>query len=368
MISLLLGLTSCQSTITQNEGEQQVSPLSEPEILQEDLSIPSSHRKVAVLLPLSGSHAALGQALRQATELSFFDHPTQNLELIYKDTQGTREGTLKAAQDCLHENVEAILGPVFAPEVKAIKSLLKGRPLPVLSFSNDTSMAEPGIFMLGFSPQAQVREILHSAARYNLTRIAALVPKTPYGNTIAQELKKVAAETSLTLIGLVPYEGHGENMKAELDHLNKIPFDALFIPVGGEDLLRLFKNLDYYSFEYKKYRLLGTTLWETKDVPLHLVGSWYAAPTPETYPVFEGHFEKIYKASPKRIASLGYDAVVALTQALKENPEKRLDFHAFLKKEGFNGVNGLFKFKENGTVERTFFIFTWTEQGPQPLN
>ncbi|OJX11140.1 MAG: hypothetical protein BGO77_03470 [Caedibacter sp. 37-49] len=368
MISLLFGLTACQTTITQNELDLQVSPLPEPEPLQEEISIPSEKRKVGVLLPLSGSQAALGQALRQATELSFFEHPAENLELVYKDTEGTSQGAAKAAQECLQENVEAILGPVFATEVKAIKPLVKARQLPVLSFSNDKSIAGQGVFVFGFSPQTQVQQILHYAAHQNIRRIAALVPKTPYGNTISQELKKVTAEKSMTLVGLIPYEGQGENLKTELDHLKQMSYDALFIPVGGEDLLNLFNNLNYYSFDHASAQLLGTTLWETKEVPPYLIGSWYPAPTPDTYTAFEDRFERIYGATPKRMASLGYDAVVALSLAIRETPDKRLDFKNFLNKGEFYGANGAFRLKEDGTVDRAYFIFKWKQHGPQPIN
>lgn len=362
-----MGLTSCQTTITQNQADQQVSPSLQAETLQEEASFLSHKRKIGVLLPLSGSHASLGQLLRKATELSFFEHPMEEIELIYKDTEGTPQGALKVAQECLHENVEAFMGPVFSAEVKALKPLLKDHPLPILSLSNDMKIAEPGIFTLGFSPQDQVREILEYAAQQNLTRIAALVPRTAYGETISHELKKEVAKKSIVLVGLVPYEGQGENLKTELEHLKHISYEALLIPVGGQELTNLFKNLEYYSFDYSHHQLLGTTLWEGKEVPPGLLGSWYAAPTPETYQAFEARFEGIYGEVPQRMASLGYDAVVALSRAIKEASGKRLSFHDFLKSEGFYGANGFFRLKQDGTVERTFFIFKWTQQGPQPV-
>lgn len=368
IVSLLFSLTSCQTIITQNQEDQQVSPSLQAEPLQEEVFLPSHKRKIGVLLPLSGSHAALGRLLRQATELSFFEHPIEEIELVYKDTEGTSQGALKAAQDCTNEDIEVILGPVFSPEVKAIKPLIKARQLPVLSFSNDLSAAEPGVFILGFSPQDQVREILEYAAQQNIRRIAALVPRTAYGDSISHELKKETATKKSTLVGLIPYEGQGENLKTELDHLKHIPYEALFIPVGGDDLINLFKNLDYYAFDYTQHQLLGTAQWESKEAPAQLSGSWYAAPTPETYKDFEKRFEKIYGTSPKRIASLGYDAMVALSRTLKEAPGKRLSFRDFIKTDGFYGANGVFHLKENGTVERTFFIFKWTERGPRLIH
>lgn len=368
IVSLLFGLTSCQTTITQHQADQQDSLSLQAEPLQEEISPPSHHRKIGVLLPLTGSHAALGRLLRQATELSFFEHPLEDVELVYKDTEGTAEGALKAAQNCLNENVEAIIGPVFSAEVNAIKPLLKARKLPLLSFSNDLKVAEPGCFMLGFSPEAQVREILDYAAQQHLTRIAALVPRTAYGESIHHELKKEITKKHITLVGLVSYEGQGENLKAELNHLQHLPHDALFIPVGGTELKNLFNYLEYYSFDYSQTQLLGTTLWEGKEAPATLLGSWYPAPTPQAYQDFEARFERIYGAAPQRIASLGYDAMVALSRAMKEASSTRLNFRDFLKPEGFNGANGFFRLKEDGSVERTFFIFKWTEQGPKIIS
>lgn len=367
VISLLFGLTSCQTTITQNQADQQ-APLSlQGEPLEAEISSPVQRRKIGVLLPLSGSHASLGNFLRQATELSFFEHPMENVELVYKDTEGTPQGAFKAAQEGLQENIEAFIGPVFSAEVKALKPLIKSRQVPLLSFSNDIKVAEPGIFTLGFSPQAQVREILAYAAQRNIRRIAALVPRTAYGDSIGHELKKETTANNLTLVGLVPYEGQGENLKTELNHLKNIAYDALFIPAGGTDLTNLFNNLDYYEFNYSQVQLLGTSLWESKKAPAPLLGSWYAAATPETYQAFEDRFEKIYGATPQRMASLGYDAIVALFHAVQHSSGKQLNFHDFIKKEGFYGANGFFFLTENGTVNRTFFIFRWTEQGPRSV-
>jgi len=54
--------------------------------------------KVAILLPLSGPNAELGQAMLQAAQLAVFDINTQGFELIPHDTKGTLSGGQAAAE------------------------------------------------------------------------------------------------------------------------------------------------------------------------------------------------------------------------------------------------------------------------------
>jgi len=54
--------------------------------------------KVAILLPLSGQHASLGQAMLNAAQIALFDVAYGGFELLPQDTKGTPEGARYAAQ------------------------------------------------------------------------------------------------------------------------------------------------------------------------------------------------------------------------------------------------------------------------------
>ena len=66
------------------------------------------------------------------------------------DEGTTPEASQAAAVKLLDQGAEIILGPLFAPSVKAISAEARDRGVPVLAFSTDKSVAGDGIFLLSF--------------------------------------------------------------------------------------------------------------------------------------------------------------------------------------------------------------------------
>ncbi|MBX6322569.1 MAG: ABC transporter substrate-binding protein, partial [Rhodospirillaceae bacterium] len=82
--------------------------------------VPSGTIKVGLLLPLSGAHAELGQALQDAANLAFFSPVVgDDLELEPRDTRSTPEGAAQAARDAIAAGARLLLGPVFAADAQA---------------------------------------------------------------------------------------------------------------------------------------------------------------------------------------------------------------------------------------------------------
>jgi len=155
--------------------------------------------KVALLIPMSGDSAALGQSLMDAAVLAIYDkyaamssHDiTARVELLPKDTGDTIEGAEKAAQDAIQEGATLILGPVFGKQVSAVASYARHKNIPVISFSNNTAVAGDGVYLFGFIPEQQVDRIVQYAVSRKINNIAALVPSNPYGAAIVKQLSAV---------------------------------------------------------------------------------------------------------------------------------------------------------------------------------
>jgi len=116
-------------------------------------------------------------------------------------------------------------------------------------------------------------------------------------------------------------------------------------------------------------------------------GAWFAAPEPEQPSVFLARFEQAYGAPAPRIATLAYDAMSLVAQ-LSRLPlsQAGLDSVAFapdseedtagLKatralfsserlttQEGFTGLDGLFRFLPDGTIERALAVLEVNRAG-----
>src|SRR5690606_7068552 len=77
---------------------------------------PDSSVEVGLLLPLSGSNAALGQALLNAAGMAMFDQGDERFTLVVRDA-AMPGGAAQAAQQLAQEGVRIVLGPIFASTV-----------------------------------------------------------------------------------------------------------------------------------------------------------------------------------------------------------------------------------------------------------
>ena len=101
-------------SLTGPDGEQQV-PLSPPVLPP----LASGTVRAALLVPLSGRHADLGQSMLNAAQVALFDIADQRFELLPYDTGGTPDGAAAAAQFAVGDGVSVILGPLLAGSVQA---------------------------------------------------------------------------------------------------------------------------------------------------------------------------------------------------------------------------------------------------------
>src|SRR5262249_11047577 len=96
--------------------------------------------KVALLVPLSGGNAALGQAMLDAAQLALFEAPDDRLTLVPRDTGGNAEGAARAARAVIADGARLILGPLLAAEVDAVKPLARDAHLNIVAFSTVTEL------------------------------------------------------------------------------------------------------------------------------------------------------------------------------------------------------------------------------------
>ena len=112
----------------------------------------------------------------------------------------------------------------------------------------------------------------------------------------------------------------------------------------------------------QKVTILGTGLWDdsvTRATPI-AQGGWYAGVSPEIVETFNSKYSCAYGGKPPRIASLAYDAV-----SLAMGLARKGDFSssAITDAGGFQGQNGLFRFRTDGLIERGLAILEITSAG-----
>ena len=336
--------------------------------------------KVALLVPLSGENAKLGNLLLDGATLALFDKyeslpasaKANQIILLPKDTGNTPQGAEAAAHQAIEEGAQLILGPLFAKSVEAVAPIARQHNISVISFSNDRSVAGSGVYNAGFLPEQQVERITSFMYSKGYERIAALLPSSPYGDAVSAELNAVAATRAKHISPLISYPTSQSSMDAVVARLLSEStttgglFQALYVAEGEGRLKQIADALRRQGVDLNRVRLIGGGTFDNPDFVRDpaMAGSLFASVTPEQYLGFEQRFFAKYGYKPVKLAGLAYDAV-ALAATLALAPQGA-DFskETISSKSGYAGpANGLFRFRSDGTCERGLAVIEITPAG-----
>ncbi len=366
--------------------------------------------KVALLLPLSGPHADLGQAMLQAAQLALFDMGFESFELMPRDTKGTPAGAAEAARAAVTDGAQLVLGPLFAESVRAAKPVTQRYNVNMIGFSTDWSLAGGNTYIMGFLPFAQVTRVTEYAFANGYDDIAILTPGTAYGNAVVSAYNTVARRTGLRTANVTRL-GTSENensailrrvtrydervqmveertamlesrlaqnpndsaARSELAALNAgengivPPFEAVLMPVGGDQARALASMLNFYELEPEDVKRIGTGLWDDPGLATDpaLDGAWFAASSPALRADFENRYRALYGLRPPRLSTLAYDAT-ALAAVLARGGYQATGRPAFTRHDltnpnGFAGIDGIFRFRPDGLVERGLAVLEYRD-------
>ncbi|MBT5654121.1 MAG: penicillin-binding protein activator [Alphaproteobacteria bacterium] len=369
-----LSLSGCSKRL-----RQEPAPVQDPLRKKEDsLSKAGSKRevpfRVALLLPLSGPHSKLGKSMLKAAELSLFESEGQNVEFSPHDTKGSVEGAKAAVQTALKKQPDLILGPLLSDQVKAVTPLAWGSGVPVLSFSNDTSVAGDNVFVMGHPPREQTEQILNYALEQKLFRYVIVAPTNTYGDTVVKTVKDILRENPTARLNeVISYEGDVNTIKNKLASLDLREIDAILIPEGGYALTQIVKYIatestDPHRGSIRSVRLLGTSQWD-EDALLrdpHLYGAWFVAPPLKKRRAFEETYKANYKEAPLRLANLSYDGI-HISKKLAEQENQSVS-ETLTQIQGFSGLDGRLKFDAEGIPKRELAIIEITPTGFHELS
>ena len=150
---------------------------------------------VAILLPLSGPRADIGQTMVRAAQLALDMPGAPSLDV--KDTGGTPSGAAAAAQAAIAAGAGLILGPLTSPETASVAPVARAANVAMLAFTNDPSQAQPGVWTLGITPAQQVRRLVAASQGQGKSEFAGLLPDNDFGHAMGQALTQATAASSL---------------------------------------------------------------------------------------------------------------------------------------------------------------------------
>jgi ABC-type branched-subunit amino acid transport system substrate-binding protein len=337
---------------------------------QQPVSVGNGQVKVAMILPLSaGGNAGVAAAsMKNASEMALSEFLNPNLQLLIKDDAGSPQGAQQAAQQALAEGAEIILGPLFASSVPAVAQVARARSISVIAFSTDSSVASRGVYLLSFLPESDVNRIVDYAAAIGKRSFAAMLPENAYGNVVEAAFKQAVPKRGGRIVA---FEKYGADRASAARNVAQAltQADSLLLADDGEAVVASADALTAAGANLKNVQLLGTGLWDNPRVFASpaLQGGVFAAPDPVGFRGFSNRYRNKYGGEPVRTATLAYDAV-ALTAALSRTQGgQRFSSDVLLNSSGFAGIDGLFRFRADGTNERGLAVMRVTSGGATPI-
>ncbi|MGP0089877.1 MAG: penicillin-binding protein activator [Xanthobacteraceae bacterium] len=349
-------------------------PTAEPQ--QAANAVGAGQVKAALILPLtySGNAAAVAKSMRNAAEMALAEFNSPNVQLLVKDDAGTVQGAQLAGQQALDEGAEIILGPLFAQSVSVVGQLARPRNVPVIAFSTDSNAATRGVYLLSFLPESDVDRIILYAATTGKRSMAALIPDNAYGSVVEAEFKQVAARKGMRVIALEHYPQDTSRLQEPVKAVAQSAgnADVIFIPDGPDSAPAVVQALNASGVNTRRLALLGTGLWaDDPRIPAEeaLQGALYPAPDDGTgFRNFASRYRAKYNEQPVRTATLAYDAVALVAALVKTQGAQRFSEQVLTNPLGFAGIDGVFRFRSNGTNERGLAVLRVGSAGPQVVS
>jgi len=310
--------------------------------------------RVGMVVPLTqngGGPNPIGVSMRNAAQLAIDGFGAPYITLMIEDDHSSADAAAQAAQSELGAGAQLILGPVFATDVRAASAATKSAGRPMIAFSTDVTVAAQGVYLLSFLIQGYVDRILQYAVSTGKKSFAIMAPQNDYGNVAAERFQQMAGNLNTQVIVTARYSAGQMATAAQQVAAVQGQIDALFIPEQADAMPAVAGALGSAAV---KTKFLGTGVWNDARVLKlpQMQGAWFSAPDNSGFDAFAQRYRAKFNSEPARLATLSYDAVTLAAALARNGGSDPFNQAALTSVSGFNGADGVFRFRADGTNER----------------
>ncbi|WP_435141186.1 penicillin-binding protein activator [Pseudopelagicola sp. nBUS_19] len=322
---------------------------------------------IALLIPKGsseGGEAILAQSLENAAKLAIIDLQGVKIDLRVYSTVGDANAAGAAAIQAVNEGAKIILGPVFAESANAAAKAVANRNINVLAFSNNTSVAGGNLFVLGPTFDNTADRLVSYARSNGRDQILTVHADNVSGQVGRNAVLAAISRQRASDAGTVAYQFSQEGVIAAASQI-KLTADqnsanAVFLTSETSGALPLISQLlPEAGLSPATTQFIGLTRWDIPAQTLELPGvqgGWFAMPDPTLNEQFQTRYAQTYGGLPHPIGGLAYDGIAAIGALVKSGKRDALTTGALTQSAGFQGVNGIFRLRTDGTNERGLAI------------
>ena len=322
---------------------------------------------VALLVPQSSEGTGqIASDLENAARLAAAQLDDLEIDLRVYDTAGDATVAASVAQQAVDDGAKIIIGPLYAEAANAVGTAVADEGVNVLSFSNNTTIAGGNVFVLGKTFDNTAARIVSFAAEQGKERAMVIHSDRIDGQMGLNAFQAAAANSTLRIVSAQSFELTQESV------VNTVPLirasaeiedvDTLFLTSSSAGALPLLAQLlPEAGLDPANVQYTGLTRWDIPPQTLELSGlqgGWFAVPDLARTESFSTQFQEKFGNRPHQLASLAFDGIAAIGALSQAGFNDILTREALTQPSGFQGVDGIFRLKDDGTNERGLAIAT----------
>lgn len=330
---------------------------------------PSAPVAVALLVPHGSSvpgEAALARDLEAAARMAVADLAGVQINLRVYGTAGQPGQAQQAALNAVADGAKIIIGPLHAESANAVAVAVASKNVNVLAFSNNPTIAGGNLFVLGQTFDSTADRLIRFAVRQGEKRILTVSSNNLAGQLGQQAIAKAAANAGAQIVGNVGYDFSQSGVVAAVPQITQTAransADAIFLTANSAGALPLFvQMLPENGLDPTMTQYIGLARWDTPAQTLALPGvqgGWFALPDQAKASRFQARFAQTNGNQPHPIAGLAYDGIAAIGALVKTGKRDALSKSGLTQSAGFQGVEGVFRLRSDGTNQRGLAIAT----------
>jgi hypothetical protein len=322
---------------------------------------------VALLIPRSDSGAgSVATSLENAARLAIASLDGVQIDLRVYDTAGNAQRAALQAETAVADGAQIILGPLFGEAANAAGVAVADNNVNVLSFSNNPSIAGGNVFVLGPTFRNTANRLLGYASRQGDNSVVIVHPQNVEGEFGKAAIQAAASQNGVrvTAIESFPFsrEGVAQAVPRIRNAIDSTGADSVFLtsnPAGALPILLQLLPEGGVNPETTQY--MGLARW---DVPTQILsmagaqGGYFTLPDTASKSAFDNRYRAQYGQDPHPLAGLAFDGIAAIGALVQQGRSDALSGRALTQNSGFQGANGVFRIRPDGTNERGLAIAT----------
>lgn len=324
---------------------------------------------VALLVPhgsTSVEEQLLARDLENAARLAASDLSGVQIDLRVYGTAGDATQAQNAAIRAMDEGASIVVGPLHATSANAVAVAAAPRNVNVLAFSNNPTIAGGNLFVLGQTFDTTADRLTDYAVSQGKRRIMTLHSDNVAGQLGRSAIARAVASRGAQSAGSVAYEFSQQGVVGSVPTIRATAqtnqADAIFLTANAAGALPLFTQmLPEAGLSKEQIQYIGLARWDKPPQTLELPGvqdGWFAMPDPQREAQFRNRFQSAHGNAPHALAGLSYDAIAAIGALAQSGNPDALSRGSLLQPAGFQGVNGIFRFRPDGTTDRGLAVVT----------